>query len=202
MQNEVYHKSIHKINFLRKRECVMGQIVLMMCSIICVSGLSGCDNNKDSNNNDIAVGVQDETSIYLVAMDGTKFNDSLNTSNIGCDDKLVEVKIDKKLSPQEALEELFAYEEYNEEEGLYNVFGLSDNLKVEKMVVANDFAIVTLSEDLFVGGMCDDPRVYAQITETLIQFDEIDGVDIFIGDEELSSYLLDVSEEELGGPIN
>ena len=176
----------------------MKKVILMMCAIVLVGGLSGC-GDKDSDDGVVADDNQNSTSIYLVAMDGTEFNDSLNTPNIGCDDKLVEVKVGKKLSPQEALEELFAYAEYNEEEGLYNVFGLSDNLKVEKMIVQNDFAIVTLSEDLFTGGMCDDPRVRAQITETLIQFDEIDGVDIFIGDDELSSYLSDVSEEELMG---
>ncbi len=198
MKNKVCHKNIHIINFFgRKKDGVLGQIVLIICGVVLVGGLSGCGNNKDSDNNDIAVDAQDETSIYLVAMDGTEFNDSLNTSNIGCDDKLVEVKIDKKLSPQEALEELFAYEEYNEEEGLYNVFGLSDNLKIEKMVVANDFAIVTLSEDLFTGGMCDDPRVRAQISETLMQFEEIDGVDIFVGEEELGSYLSEIEGEYL-----
>jgi len=181
----------------------MKKILLATVALIALGGLSGC--SKDSNDN-VASEKQNQnkqgTSIYLVEMDGTNSDDSLGVPNIGCDDKLVEVKIDKKLSPQEALEELFAYDKYNEEDGLYNAFGLSDNLKIEKMVVANDFAIVTLSEDLIVSGMCDEPRVYAQIIETLTQFDEIDGVDIFIGDKELSSYLSDVSEEEIGSPIN
>ena len=178
----------------------MKKIVLMICAVVFVVGLSGCGDKREvaEKEDNAVIDNQDGTSIYLIAMDETEFNDSLSTPNIGCDDKLVEVRVDKKLSPQEALGELFAYAEYDEEKGLYNVFGLSDDLKVENMLVQNDFAIVTLSEDLFTGGMCDDSRVRAQITETLIQFEEIDGVDIFVGDEELSSYLSVMDESDLG----
>lgn len=174
----------------------MKKIILMMCALILVGGLSGC-GDKDFADDAVVDGNQSGTSIYLVKMDATEFDDPLGAPSIGCDDQLVEVNVDKKLSPQEALEELFAYEEFNEEDGIYNVFGLSDNLKVEKMLVQNDFAVVTLSEDLFVGGMCDDPRVRAQITETLMQFEEINGVDIFVGDEALNSYLSEMDESDL-----
>lgn len=174
----------------------MQSVIIGICTIIIISGLSGCTDNKDAGENAAIDAKQDGTSIYLVAMDGTPSNDSLDVSVVGCDDKLVAVQIDQKSSPQEALEELFAYEEYNEEEGLYNVFALSDNLKVEKMVIANDFAIVTLSEDLIISGMCDEPRVHAQITQTLTQFDDIDGVDVFVGEESLGEYLSEKGADE------
>lgn len=164
-------------------------VMLSMCAIMIMGGLSGCISNKDASDDVATDAKQDGTSIYLVAMDGTSLDDSLDAPVMGCDDKLVAVQLKQQLSPQEALEELFTYEEYNEEDGLYNVFALSDDLKVEKMVVANDFAIVTLSGNLITGGMCDEPRVHAQITQTLTQFDDIDGVDIFVGDESLGEYL-------------
>ena len=172
-----------------EQKIVMKKIMMGLCAIVIVGGLSGCVDDKDANKEDIVDKKQKGTSIYLVALDGTPLNDSLDVSPVGCDDKMVAVQIDQKLSPQEALEALFTYTNYKKEDGLYNVFDLSPNLQIEKMIVANDFAIVTLSEDLITGGMCDDTRVTAQIRKTLMQFDEIDGVDIFIGDEEVTSYL-------------
>ncbi|MEA3323449.1 MAG: GerMN domain-containing protein [Patescibacteria group bacterium] len=175
---------------------VSQKIIVSMCAIVIIGGLSGCGDDKNPNDDTIADVEQGGTSIYLVAIDGTSLDDSLDVPTIGCDDKLVAVQIDKKLSPQEALETLFAYDEYDEEDGLYNIFSLSPNLQIEKMVIANDFAIVTLTEDLVTGGMCDDPRVSAQIRKTLMQFDEIDGVDIFVGDEEVNSYLSEKGSDE------
>jgi len=162
---------------------IYGSVLLGICVVI---GLSGCGNDQKTSKDETEA-EKNGTSIYLVAMDEGALDDGTEVENIGCDDALVEVKINKKLSPQEALEALFDYT--TAEDGLYNVFSMSPNLQIEKMIVANDFAIVTLSKDLVTGGMCDGPRVPAQIRKTLMQFDEIDGVDIFVGDEEVSSYL-------------
>ncbi len=189
-------KNMKKIKKSLIQKKTIQSIIMSICTIMIISGLSGCTGNKDTGDDVATDEKKNGTSIYLVAMDGTSLGDSLDAPTIGCSDKLVAVQIDQKLSPQEALEELFAYEKYNEDEGLYNVFGLSDNLKVEKMVIANDFAIVTLSKDLIIGGMCDEPRVHAQITQTLTQFDDIDGVDVFVGDESLGEYLSEKGSDE------
>lgn len=175
----------------------MKSILLIICTFIITGGLSGCNNTKNLTDVTDKNPPGDTTSIYLVAMAETALHNSLDTPLIGCDDKLVEVIINKKLSPQETLEKLFAYKEYSEEEGIYNVFALSDNLKVEEITVANNFAIVKLSEGLITSDMCDNPRVYAQIAKTLTQFDTIAGVDIYVGDREVNTYL---SEKDIPEP--
>lgn len=176
----------------------MKKLAFGIIIFIVVGALSGCGKNETSSNDEAVVGSdQNSTSIYLTRVDMTEFDNSSDISDIGCGDSVEAVKINKKLSPQEALEELFSYKKYSEEDGLYNVFGSSGDLTVENLLIQNDFAIVTLSEDLNLGGMCDSVRVYAQIDKTLTQFDNIAGVDVFVGDEELSSYLSGRNEDDI-----
>ncbi len=182
----------------------MKKITIVMCLIIFASGLSGCgkDNNdeKNSGNKEEVSNVvkkKEGTSIYLVALnevDSASENDSSNAPINNCGNEFVEVNLGKKLSPQETLRQLLAYEKYDEEKGTFNAFAMSNNLKVENILIKNDFAIVTLSEGLEPGEACSDMQLYTQIRKTLLQFDEIKGVDVFVGKEELSSYLMKLRE--------
>lgn len=173
----------------------MKNILLLLLVFIIVSGLSGC--GKNSTKDTTAKEDKNTTSIYLVSMPKTESDEPRDIFMNDCNnDEFVEVKIDKKLSPQEALETLFKYKTSDGRDDLYNAFNVSDNLKIEKMLVQNDFAIVTLSKDLVAKNMCDESRIRAQITKTLLQFENIDGVDIFVGDDELSSYISTINKDK------
>jgi hypothetical protein len=173
--------------------------------LIFVSSLFGCGTNKQNDNtnkqnNQNNQQNNNETLIYLAVLKNENNVDNTMSDNLNCDnkDEVIAVKIaDKKLSPQETLEKLFIYKPTESQKGMYNVFEKSKNLKIEKLVLANDFAVLTLSKDLSLQSMCDEQRVRAQITKTLLQFDSIKGVDIFVGDEELSSYFSKINEKGL-----
>jgi len=157
----------------------------------CIIIFNGC-GSKDDSNAKISENSQSGTLIYLVESKETDF-DGVDSLNVDCDDKIVGVDTNEELSPKGALEKLLSFQ--GQKKGLKNVLKTSDNLKIEKLVIQNNFAILTLSKDLNAGGMCDESQIRAQITQTLTQFDEIDGVDIFVGDEELSSYLMKKSDK-------
>lgn len=164
--------------------------------IFAVTALNGCGCSKDekSSAEDAISGSQDGTMIYLAKLDEGEFDDLSDDLLLNCVGNVEAVSIDEKLSPQEALEKMFVYDEYTKGSGLYNIFEMSNDLKVDNLLIQNDFAIVTLSEELNLGTN-NSECAYAQIRKTLTQFDGIDGVDIFIGDKELSTY---VSERESG----
>ena len=115
-------------------------------------------------------------------------NDSAEFLNI-CSGKMVEIGVDGKLSPREALEKLFTYPN-NIKEGIYNAFSRVKNVKIDKLIIKNNFAIVTLSGDFQVDdGMCAGRLMHDQIEKTLSQFDDIAGADVFVGNKEISEYL-------------
>ena len=134
--------------------------------------------------------------IALIAMDGSELNKNLTqTKKIGCDDKLVIIEMEDNItSPSELLEKLFNYKDYKEEDGYYNVFSLSKNLKVDNLDITDGKAILKLSGDLFVGGMCDNPRLFEQIFETINTVTPIGGLEVYINGTELSAYLSEGSE--------
>ena len=68
--------------------------------------------------------------------------------------------------------------------GLYNVFYNSD-LTVDRVEIENSTAMVYLTGELSVAGVCDNPRVEAQLTETAKQFEEVDTVEIYLNEEPL-----------------
>ncbi len=119
------------------------------------------------------------TTIYLVAVGdagqiGTEF---------GCNDSLVpvEVAIEPTVAPLRAsLEALLAAngEDYGRPE-LSNVFSNS-NLEIGPIDIQNETAIIYLSGDLNIAGVCDMPRVEMQLTRTALQFSTVNEVEIYI----------------------
>ena len=186
----------------------MKKIIVVMCLIVFASSLSGCgkdsDDKKDTENKEEVSSVvkkKEGTSIYLIALNEGDLasEDGLSGAPINnCENKLVEVSLGKKLSPQETLKQLLSYQKYDKEKGTFNAFAMSNNLKVKNLLIKNDFAIVTLSEGLVPGEACSDMQLYSQIRKTLSQFNEIKGVDVFVGKEELSSYLMRLRTEDGG----
>lgn len=140
----------------------------------------------------------DEVRIFLVALE-----DRGHTGKrIGCDDSIVPVTI--AIEPIEetvdamraALEHLFAAKEnFYGASGLYNALYQSE-VRVESAIVEDGIATVYLSGTFRSGGVCDDPRIQAQIEETILQFPEVAGAKILLnGSEENWQRLFDVRGE-------
>lgn len=126
-----------------------------------------------------------ETQIYLVAVGDEGRSGQL----IGCGDSLVPVTVtfEPTIAPlTAALEELFAIDTRTYgQSGLYNAFYQSD-IAVEGIEIDNGEAIINLSGTLFIGGVCDEPRILAQVEQTALQYYTIDSVSVFLNGEPLA----------------
>jgi hypothetical protein len=129
----------------------------------------------------------ERTQIYLIAVG----DEGGSGKQIGCGDSVipVEVAIEPTIAPLTAgLEKLLAIdEEYYGQSGLYNALHSSD-LAVEGINIENREAIIRLTGELLIGGVCDEPRIRAQIEETALQFSTVDRVSIFINGKALETY--------------
>lgn len=127
----------------------------------------------------------EEVQIYLVA---------LEEGEVGCGDELVAVERDIEPTPAPltaAIEELLAMEERMlGQSGLYNALFRSD-LQVEDVELEDGKATIILTGDLQTGGVCDEPRIEAQLRETALQFETVDEAEILVNgtplEERLSS---------------
>lgn len=128
------------------------------------------------------------TNIFLIAVD----DGGQSGKKIGCNDSVipVEVEIEPTIAPLRAsLEALLAIEEeYYGQSGLYNALYASD-LEVGAIDIEQRQAFIQLSGTLSIGGVCDAPRVEAQLEETALQFSTVDRVSIFLNGDPLATYL-------------
>lgn len=129
-----------------------------------------------------------EVKIYLIAInDNGKIGEK-----IGCGDSVVSIV--RKISPTTmpltaAINELLAQKtQYYGQSGLYNALYQSD-LKLVSAVVKDGVATVYISGQMKLGGVCDDPRVEAQLTKTVTQFSTVKKADIFIDGKSLKEVL-------------
>ena len=112
---------------------------------------------------------------------------------IGCNDSVVPVEFEIQPSDdpvKAALELLFSYKDQMVgSEKLYNALSFS-NLSVDRIDTdPSGEAVVWLSGEYLLGGVCDDPRFIAQIEETVLAFDAINGVSVYINDVPLDEIL-------------
>jgi hypothetical protein len=106
------------------------------------------------------------------------FLTSPGTGNVGCGDEIVPVT--RRVAPtaaplRAALQELFGLKSQTiGESGLYNALYQSD-VRIDRVVIESGQATVNLSGVVRLGGVCDKPRVIAQIERTVGQFPTISG---------------------------
>jgi hypothetical protein len=128
--------------------------------------------------------------IYLIALG----DNGEAGKKIGCNDSVVpvEVQIDATVDPLKAtLSKLLSLEDREHGlSGLYNALYRSD-LSLEEVRLTNGEAVVRLSGTLRIGGVCDEPRIRAQLRQTVLQYTSVEEVSIIINGTLL--------EDELGG---
>jgi PBP1b-binding outer membrane lipoprotein LpoB len=192
-------------------------LFLMAVLLLIVVFFGGCTNNSSQNfSAKQKQSVTEEknkentTALYLVKIDRIKDEkrelenkqdgrempisefvesslENLPTIDI-CNGKVAEVRVDGKLSPKEALEKLLAYKNNSQQE-FYNAFNKSKDVRIDKLMIKNNFATVVLSGDIQADEFCYGQLMHDQIYKTLTQFDNIDGADVFVGDKEISEYI-------------
>jgi len=116
----------------------------------------------------------------------------LGAGDLGCGDALV--ALPRNVLPTRAplfaaLEELLALgATIPERPDLYNALGQSD-LTVEGVTLIGSTAIVRLSGRLQIGGVCDAPRVRAQLERAVLQFTAVQQVEVLVNGRGLSEVL-------------
>jgi hypothetical protein len=129
-----------------------------------------------------------EVTVYLVAIGDNGASGEL----IGCGDSLVGITraIPSNVDPiVGALEELLSIPGPDfGESGLSTAFYAWD-VTVASVDVENGLATVQMSGTYAIAGVCEHPRIEAQLEETVLQFAEVDAVEIFINGESLEDIL-------------
>ncbi|MBI5301917.1 MAG: GerMN domain-containing protein [Chloroflexi bacterium] len=128
--------------------------------------------------------------LFFVALE----DNGKSGKKIGCDDSIIAVEraIPATTAPLTAvLRELLAVRDTKYgQSGLHNALAMSD-LKIESVSVINERAEIRLSGSLKLGGVCDNPRVDAQIKETALQFATVKRVAVWINGKPLETLLSD-----------
>lgn len=126
--------------------------------------------------------------IYLVALE----DQGKSGEKIGCGDSLVAVTQEvpqTKAILKESLTKLFAIkDQYYGQSGLYNSL-YNSALKLDNVAIVDGVATITLSGQLSLGGVCDNPRALGQIEATAKQFETVKSVKIFLNGKPFSETL-------------
>ncbi len=111
---------------------------------------------------------------------------------VGCGDSAIPITV--TIPPTQgvlraALEKLVsAKNQFYGESGYYNALYQSD-LQVAGVTIEQGKAIINLTGSVILGGVCDAPRIEAQIEQTALQFSTVNEVNVFINDVPLEDVL-------------
>ena len=111
---------------------------------------------------------------------------------VGCGDSAIPITV--TVPPTQgilraALEKLFsAKQQFYGESGYYNALYQSE-LQVTGVTIEQGKAVIHLTGSVVLGGVCDAPRVEAQIEQTALQFSTVNEVAVFINDVPLEDVL-------------
>jgi len=125
-------------------------------------------------------GGADRVQIYLIALEDS----GKSGEPVGCGDSVVPVEVE--IAPTQALlraaiEQLIAIkDQFYGQSGLYNAL-YTNQFTVDKVTIdGNGVAQIELNGAFNVGGVCDEPRVVAQLTQTALQFQTVTDARIVI----------------------
>lgn len=129
-----------------------------------------------------------EPAFYLIALDDA----GQSGEEIGCGDTVLPVRIEAEPGLELTLlsiQRLLALgDQFYGESGLYNALYQSD-LNVVSLEMEDHVAALHLSGELVLGGVCDNPRVLAQLTRTLTHNPDIESAQVFVNDVPLEDLL-------------
>jgi spore germination protein GerM len=122
--------------------------------------------------------------VYLVDLE----DNGKRGRKIGCGDSLVSVKrtITSTRTPlRAALNELLSIPPTYKHDARLTNYWKGRNLRVRDVSIRNGTATIHLTGEVFVAGICDEPRIENQIRATALQFPSVKRVKVFIGNRSL-----------------
>lgn len=126
--------------------------------------------------------------IFLIAVD----DNGQAGFPVGCGDSAIPVQVEipptQEVLKAVLVELLSNKDQYYGQSGLYNALYQSD-LQVESVSIQDGKASVYLTGSLMMGGVCDTPRVQAQLEYTVLQFPSVTEANIFINGQSLAEAL-------------
>jgi spore germination protein GerM len=126
--------------------------------------------------------------LYFIALD----DGGEAGEEIGCNDSLVPVLVNIEPTTgvlRAALEKLLSTQTRTYGATGYYHSLYQSNLSIESVSVQNGEAVLRLNGELILGGVCDSPRVQAQLEAIALQFSTVNSVSIFINGETLAEVL-------------
>jgi LysM repeat protein len=124
------------------------------------------------------------TRIHLISL-----NDG---GSLGCGDSIVPVTVEipaTRAVLRATLNKLLSVRTaYYGESGLYNALYQSQ-LTLDDVRIDNRIATIRLSGQVVLGGVCDSPRVQAQLEQAALQFSTVDQVKIYLNGNPLQDVL-------------
>lgn len=129
--------------------------------------------------------------IYLVDVDSRT---GKGVGIIGCGDTVVPIRkeVPAAAPMAGAIRALLAIKDNQvqlPDGSLYYNALFQSNLTLESAAITSGEAIVRLRGQLKSGGACDDPRIIAQIRQTVEQFDTVDSSKIYVEGRLIEEYL-------------
>lgn len=144
------------------------------------------DQNTDTTTDQNSIAKRQVKIVYIADGDNGKIGEK-----IGCDDSAVVISkaVDAVSAGQGALQALLAdkSEKYGTT-GLRNALWQSD-LSLDLITINDQTADVKLSGDLQLAGVCDNPRVKAQLEGTVKESTGVNMVNVMINDKTLDEVL-------------
>jgi sporulation and spore germination protein len=152
---------------------------------VLLAGFTCCARSDSAQGLDAGTRTR-KVRVYVIAL-----NDKTAGRAVGCGDSAVPLELELP-SPQPALEgaltALLSLDERPQTQGLYNALAHSP-LKLDRIDRAGPEVRVYLTGYVELGGECDSPRVLAQLTETALQFQDVQRAQFFLDGKPLQGLL-------------
>jgi hypothetical protein len=164
----------------KKREPFRWIWLALLVVLSCNAGDTGTDLQAGT--------VTERGRVYLIALE----DGGVDGHRIGCGDSAVAVEVPlerRQAALQGSIEALLSMTEtYDTRSGLYNALHAS-RLEVERIDRSGAEVKVHLKGYLEIEGECDSPRVLAQLTETALQFPDVQRATFYLEGKPLSGLL-------------
>lgn len=154
-----------------------------------IAALASCGSPGDAPARPLrAEEATERVDVYLIALE----DGGVEGNRIGCGDSVVPVEVSlprPEPALKAALEALLAKgDRFDLASGRYNALYASP-LELQKVEQEGDRVRIHLKGYLEIGGVCDAPRVLAQLRETALQFTDVEQVEITLGGKPLEEML-------------